>query len=119
MHALYDYRPPQRTVVRATGLEQMLNDLESHQLQVILVPLNPRLRNYTDGGCKQVVADKPPHWYRSFCGRHPSSRGVRKGKFDTRIRRQDVLRILRRLCAGLSSRSKYAEELVGISRRVA
>lgn len=50
-----------------------------------------------------------------MCGRHPSSRGVRRGKFDTRLRRAGILSILRRLAAGLHSRSKYAGEL----RRVA
>lgn len=97
-------------------LHQLLNELESHQLQVILVPLNPRQRNYNDGGMKRCVADKSPRWYALFCAQHPSSRGVRKGKFDTRIKRKNVLRLLRRLSAGLPSCSKYADEIRGIAR---
>ena len=37
-----------------TALEQMLADLESHRLEVQLVPLNPRLRNFNEGGCKRA-----------------------------------------------------------------
>lgn len=76
------------------ALHEMLSQLESHQLQVVLVPLNPRLRNYNEGGCKRVVADQNPKWYRQFCARHPSSRGVRRGKFDTCIKRLNTLRAL-------------------------
>lgn len=101
------------------SLQLMLDQLESHSLQVMLVPLNPRLRNYNDGGCKRVVCDKPPVWYRQFCWQHPSSRGIRRGKFDTRIKRANVLALLRRLCAARNSTSKYAPELLRIARRVA
>lgn len=92
-------------------LQQMLAELESHRLTVMLVPLNPRLRNYNEGGMKRVVSDKSPRWYAKFCAQHPSSRGVRRGKFDTRIRRRDVLRILTKLTQGRRTWSKYADEL--------
>lgn len=81
------------------GLLLMLEQLESHRLEVMLVPLNPNGRNYCDGGMKRCVCDRPPAWYRKLCNEHPSSRGVRRGKFDTRIRRQNVLRLLRRMIA--------------------
>lgn len=90
----------------------MLADLESHRLEVVLVPLNPRLRNYTDGGCKRVVADKPPVWYRNLCNEYLSSRAIRRGKPDTRIRRANILRVLGRLCEGRPTRSKYAHDLL-------
>lgn len=94
--------------------EVMLAQLESHQLQVILVPLNPRLRGYNDGGCKRVLADQNPKWYRQFCARHPSSRGVRRGKLDTRIKRYNTLRALQQIIAGKPA-GKYEAEL----RRIA
>lgn len=96
-------------------LIEMLAELESQQLRVELAPLNPNRRGWNEGGMKRVVTEYPPKWWRSMCGRHPSSRGVRRGKFDTRLRRAGILSILRRLAAGLHSRSKYAGEL----RRVA
>lgn len=96
------------------AVELMLNQLESHRLEVVLVPLNPRLRGYNEGGCKRVVADKPPNWYRKFCANHPSSRGVRRGKFDTKIKRKNVLRALRRMIDG-KYRGKYLHELTAIS----
>jgi hypothetical protein len=93
-------------------LEILKAELESSRLEVVLVPLNPRLRGFNEGGCKRVVCSKNVSWYRAFCNRHPSSRGVRRGKFDTRIRRLDVLTILDHLCAGRKTRSKYAPELI-------
>lgn len=92
----------------------MLAQLESHQLQVVLVPLNPQRRGYNEGGCKRVLADQNPKWYRQFCARHPSSRGVRRGKFDTCIKRLNTLRALQQIIAGKPA-GKYEAEL----RRIA
>lgn len=100
-----------------TPLELMLAELESNRLEVQLVPLNPRLRNYNEGGCKRVLVDRNCAWYRAMCSRHPSSRGVRRGGFDTRIRRVNVERLLRRLIAGLPSCSKYAAEILRVAER--
>ncbi len=96
----------------------MLNELESHRLLVVLAPLNPKLRNYNDGGCKRVKADQNVTWYRRLCSRFPSSRGVRRGKFDTKIRRQNIERTLRRLIAGKPT-GKYGAELLSIASRAA
>lgn len=100
------------------GLLAMLEGLESHQLRVELVPLNPRLRNWSEFGCKRVCSDVPPKWYRQLCNRHQSSRCIRRGKFDTKIRRFDVLRLLRRLVSNQSTVSKYADEIRGIAQRM-
>lgn len=100
-----------------TTLEQMLMELESSRLEVHLVPLNPRLRNYNEGGCKRVKAGVNTKWYRDFVARHPSSRGVRHGKFDTRIRRANVERLLRRLIAQRPVWSKYAAEILRVAGR--
>ena len=96
-------------------LEVMLGELESSYLEVQLVPQ----RRFTNsGGCIRVAVSKNCTWYRQFCARHASSRGVRRGKFDTRIRRANVLALLTRLVAGCSSKSKYAAELYAIARRM-
>ncbi len=100
------------------GLQQMLDELESHRLEVQLVPLNPRLRNWNAGGMKRVVADRNAEWYRKFCEKHPSSRKRVARKHDTKIKRASIIRILRRLCDGKPSVSKYAEELRRIGARV-
>ena len=99
-------------------LHQMLAELSSHRLHVMLVPLNPNRRGYNEGGCKRVC-DRNPRWYSQFCSRHLSSRVRNHRKLDTRIKRRDILRILTRLSAGLPSSSKYAEELLDIARRIA
>ncbi len=99
-------------------LHQLLSELESHQLQVILVPLNPNRRGWNEYGMKRVCLDKSPRWYSQLCSRHTSSRGVRRGKHDTRIRRATILNVLRRLCAGRRSWSRYAPELLEMAGRV-
>lgn len=96
--------------------ELLLAELESSQLHVVLVPAR---RQNMDGDCIRVAVEKNADWYRRFCARHPSSRGTRRGKFDTRIRRANVIAILRRLSSGLPSRSKYAAELTAIAERLA
>lgn len=100
------------------ALQLMLNQLESHQLRVELAPLNPRLRNYNEGGCKRVVVDANPIWYRRFCGRHLSSRKRNHRKPDTKIKRANTLRALNQLIRGVPA-GKYGEEPVGIARGVA
>lgn len=92
------------------ALEQMLCELESSRLEVQLAPLNPRMRNYNEGGMKRVVVSRPPSWFSRFCQRHPSSRGYHRG-FDTRIKRANVISTLRVLASGRPSTSKYAQEL--------
>jgi len=101
------------------GLQIMLAELEAHRLEVVLVPLNPRLRNYNEGGCKRVCADVPPRWYRALCRDYPSSRGVRRGKPDTRIKRKNVLRALERLVDGRGYAGKYREEFLRVAEGIA
>lgn len=97
------------------ALIQMLAELESHQLHVVLVPLNPRLRGYNEGGCKRVCADKSPRWYANFCLNNPSSRMRNHRKPDTRIKRFNTLRALRQLIAGQEA-GKYSNQLRAIAR---
>ncbi len=100
-----------------TSLEIMLMELESTRLEVQLVPLNPRLRNYNEGGCKRVVANRNATWYRALCLKHPSSRVRNHRKPDTKIKRRNVERLLRRLIAGQATCSKYAAEIRRVAER--
>jgi len=94
----------------------MLEELESHSLVVVLAPSKRADRR--DWDHIRVCADVPPRWYRRLCGHHPSSRGVRRGKFDTCVRRQNILRVLRRLAEGKPSKSKYVEDLSAVARKI-
>ena len=91
----------------------MLAEMESHRLEVMLVPARWETNA---GACVRVAVSKNCTWYRAFCGRHASSRRRTKAAFDTRIRRRDVERLLARLIAA-GSRSKYAEELMAVAQR--
>ena len=92
--------------------EIMLNELDSAKLEVQLVPVSRHARCYTgEHSCKRVAVSIPVRWYRLLCRRHPSSRGVRRGRFDTKIKRINILRLLARLAAGKPTWSKYAPEL--------
>lgn len=93
-------------------LELMLNELDSSQLEVVLVPQR-RFTNH--GGMVRVAISKNAKWYRDFCGRFSSSRVRRNVAFDTRIKRRHILRVLRALLAGKST-SIYAPALLGIAR---
>jgi hypothetical protein len=96
-------------------LEQMLNELEAHRLEVQLAPSKRSDRREMD--MIRVVVDYPPKWYRAFCNRHISSREIRRGKFDTKIKRANVLALLSRLIVHGKSPSKYAEEILRVARQ--
>lgn len=96
----------------------LYNELDAHMLVVQLVPLDPRKRGYNEGGMKRVCVNVPPTWYRKLCGRHLSSREIRRGKPDTKIKRKNVLSLLAQLSEGLVPRSKCLGELEGVARAV-
>lgn len=98
-------------------LEYMLDMLESSRLEVVLVPLNPNQRNWDEFGCKRVVVERNCFWYRTLCGHHASKRGVRRGRFDTIVRRQHTLRALERMIAG-DLKGRYAERIMEILPRI-
>ena len=94
------------------AMQDMLAELSAHKLEVMLVPVSRHARCYTgEHSMKRVACNVGPLWYRHLCRAHPSSRGIRRNKFDTRVRRANILRVLGRLAAGLPSVSKYAGEL--------
>lgn len=83
----------------------MLDELQSHQLVTILVPCK---RPANEGGMIRVNADVNCAWYRRFCAANSSQRGTRRGKQDTAIRRQHIVRALERMIAGKVSHSPWA-----------
>lgn len=96
------------------ALNEMLDELESYRLEVVLVPQ----RRYTnEGGMIRVAAGKNPKWYSEFCYDHSSSRVRVHSKHDTRIKRRNTLRLLNRLILTGASRSKYAGHIRGLAMR--
>lgn len=114
MSALVDFSPRSESV--QIGLELMLAELESSQLEVVLVPTR---RWANEGGCVRVAISRNCDWYRRFCGLHGSDRVRRNALFDTRIKRRAVVRLLGRLIAGEPSRSKYVSDLLAIAEKQA
>ncbi len=97
-------------------LQEMLWNLEAHRLEVQLAPSKRRDRR--DHDMIRVVCDHGPKWYRRLCSNHTSSRAIRRGKHDTRIKRANVLSVLRTLVTRGKSSSKYAGEILAIAARL-
>ena len=84
---------------------ELLAELESHRLEVALVPArHPRHETHY----VRVVIGQNPSWYRRLCAANPSSRRRAKTAPDTRIRRANVLAVLGKLAEGKTTRSRYA-----------
>lgn len=92
----------------------LLGELESAPFLVVLSPA-PSPRHHVH--MVRVAASRPPDWYRRLCASYPSSRGLRRGKFDTRIRRRNILSALARMASGRPSGSLYAPDLARIAIR--
>lgn len=99
------------------SLQIMLAELESHKLEVCLAPSKRWDRR--DHDMIRVTLDRPPSWYRRLCNAHQSSRRVRRGKYDTRIKRANVIAILTRLVEQKQTTSKYRDELLAVARKEA
>lgn len=98
------------------GLEQMLNELQSHKLTTVLTPSKRSDRR--DWDMIRVNLDENPRWYRALCARHPSKRQVRRGKFDTVIRRHRIEQALTTMLKGGRVQSIYADELRRIASKI-
>ena len=103
--------PAHTTPAPPSGLEMMLNELESHQLMTVLAPSK---RRENDWDQIRVNMDVNPKWYQKFCASYQSKRKIRRGKFDTIIRRANVLRSLNQLLAGKPA-GKYGPDLLNIA----
>jgi hypothetical protein len=95
--------------------EQLLAELESSMLVTVLVPCK---RQCNEGGMRRVNMSENPRWYKKLCAAHTSSRGVRRGKHDTKLKRRNILSLLGALASGRTPRSKYVGELERIARGV-
>jgi len=94
-------------------LRQMLEELDSHCLQVEVAPApEPKhLVHYV-----RVVVCKNAPWYRRFCAQFPSSRRDQNRKGRTAIRRRETRRALERLIAGLPAGPVYGPRLIEAAR---
>lgn len=98
-----------------TALLQMQAEFESSQLVTVLAPCK---RECNVGGCIRVNVSTNATWYRRLCAKFPSSRGTRRGKFDTKLKRRNVERLLCTLIERGHSRSKYAGEVLRVARGI-
>lgn len=94
-------------------LEQMLNELQSHRLEVCLVP---QKRRTNEGGMIRVAVSKNCTWYRAFCKAHPSHRVRHNNCPDTRIKRFRTIDALEKMIAGVRS-TYYFRELTAIASK--
>lgn len=94
-------------------LRAMLEELESHRLEVCLAPAPTPMHS---GHMVRVRCDINPRWYRDFCATFSSGRGWRRGKADTVIRRQHTARALRAMLGGRMPPA-YGPRLLDAARR--
>jgi hypothetical protein len=87
--------------------KEMLEELEANRLEVFLIPdCYDETRN-----SRRVRISENAQWYQEFCAEYPSKRKVRKGKFDTIIRRNATINGLNRVIAG-DRKTVYAKRLI-------
>lgn len=87
---------------------EMLRQLESNHLKVVIVP---QKEPTNCGASIRIVEERNCEWYREFCSEFPSNRKTRSIKFKTKIKRRNVIRLLKILSSGKKSKSKYVEIL--------
>ena len=92
----------------------MLDDMSIYYLEVGLVPSRHR-EIAVRGGMIRCTFNQNPQWYKKLCARYGSSRVRKSSKSDTRIRRQNIFRVLSRLADGKPSRSYYSADLIKIA----
>lgn len=101
----------------AKRLRRWVKALEGEMLDNVLeVVLVPTRTFVNECGCIRAVQSRNADWYRKLCARYASPRTrkgqVRSCKADTRVRRQNILRVLRRLIRGDTSRSTYVRDIL-------
>ena len=97
----------------------MLYELEYNRLEVLLVPAPDPAHV---GHMVRMVEHCNVDWYRELCGMYKSNRNSRKGRFnkhgDTKIKRQHILSVLRRMANGEEFECKYKEFLVDVAKNM-
>jgi len=80
-------------------------------LKQLDVPVHPH---------KHRMENNPP-WYENLYKQFPSrprKRGKEKGRVESLVKRQDIIKILRRLAAGDETESVYADSLMRLAARM-
>lgn len=93
----------------ASKARELLTDLRSSRLEVVLIPSRDpdcAMR----GGMIRAVQEQNADWYRQFCKQSPSNRKWQNKKGRTKIKRAQVERGLKELIAG-RCKSQYADRL--------
>lgn len=103
-------RAKKKTPLQRLAKEYLL-ELDSHHLEVVLVPSRDHdcaLR----GGMIRAVQEQNAEWYRKFCSEHESNRKdrLRWSKFKTKIKREQTRNALLELIAG-KCETHYARDL--------
>lgn len=108
-------RKPSRKGNKKGGLaalaKEYLLELDSHRLEVVLIPSRDHdcaMR----GGKIRAVQEQNAEWYRKFCAEHESNRKdrLRWSKFKTKIKRASTRRALKEMIAG-KCETYYARDL--------
>lgn len=90
----------------------MLWELETNRLEVFLTPAPDQAHV---GHMVRTVETRNIEWYRELCSRFSANRNSLKGsgkKHDTKVKRQRITELLRRLANGEKFDSKYKEFLI-------
>lgn len=92
-----------------SSLTEMLYELQSNRLEVILVPQEEPVNC---GACIRVPKRMNCEWYREFCECFPGKPKKNSRKLNTKIRRKETIRLLKRLISGQEVKSKYKDYLL-------
>lgn len=91
----------------STELQLMHDELESQRLTVVLFPAP---RPAFEGHMIRVPIEANTAWYRKMCQDYAA------GAHRTKVRRNNILRVLKRLAAGQRTTSHYATYLLKTAR---
>lgn len=95
--------------------ELMLQELRSNHLTVVLVPAWPEKHC---GHMIRSVESQNPSWYRELCRMFPEYSKRSLFKFKTRLKRQEVIRVLKILARDGATRSQLGKPLERIAREL-
>lgn len=71
------------------------------------------------GGCIRVATSSNVDWYKDLCSMFQSTRRRRRiDDNDTRVKRQNILRVLQRLVDGKATTSTYAPFLLEVAKEM-
>lgn len=96
-------------------LVEMLYELQTNWLEVVLIPQKDPANA---DACIRRSISQNVDWYRQLCANHESSgkQSKRRKKFQTKIKRKDIISTLTRLIGKGECDRKYADELVEIAK---